>query len=69
LRSFLAALQGREKVRVVGSDLSSPYRSLIASYFPKAKIIADRFQLIGWRGLHPCGAALRAVCLAALGSN
>ena len=27
-------------------DLSSPYRSLIASYFPKAKIIADRFHVI-----------------------
>lgn len=46
LRSFLAALQGRDKVRVVCIDLSSPYRSLIASYFPRAKIVADRFHVI-----------------------
>ncbi len=46
LRSFLAALQGREKVRVVCIDLSSPYRSLIGSYFPRAKIVADRFHVI-----------------------
>jgi transposase len=46
LRSFLAALQGREKVRVVCIDLSSPYRSLIASHFPRAKIVADRFHVI-----------------------
>ena len=46
LRSFLAALQGRDKVRVVCIDLSSPYRTLIASYFPRAKIVADRFHVI-----------------------
>jgi transposase len=46
LRSFLGALQGKEKVRVVCIDLSSPYRSLIASYFPRAKIVADRFHVI-----------------------
>ena len=27
-------------------DLSSPYRTLIASYFPRAKIVADRFHVI-----------------------
>ena len=46
LRSFLAALQGREKVRVVCVDLSSPYRSLIVSYLPRARIVADRFHVI-----------------------
>ena len=46
LRSFLASLQGRDKVRVVCIDLSSPYRTLIASYFPRAKIVADRFHVI-----------------------
>ena len=46
LRCFLSALQGRDKVRVVCIDLSSPYRSLIASYFPRAKIVADRFHVI-----------------------
>lgn len=46
LRPFLSRLAGREKVRVVCIDLSSPYRRLIASYFPKAKIVADRFHVV-----------------------
>lgn len=47
LRPFLARLQGRERVRVVCIDLSSPYRRLIQTYFPNAKIVADRFHVIG----------------------
>lgn len=46
LRPFLSRLEGREKVRVVCMDLSSPYRRLIASYFPNAKIVADRFHVV-----------------------
>ena len=46
LRPYLARLQGREKVRVVCIDLSSPYRRLIARSFPNAKIVADRFHVI-----------------------
>jgi len=46
LRPYLERLQGREKVRVVCIDLSSPYRRLIASHFPNAKIVADRFHVI-----------------------
>lgn len=46
LRPFLARLQGRERVRVVCIDLSSPYRRLIRTYFPNAKIVADRFHVI-----------------------
>jgi len=46
LRPFLARLQGREKVRIVCIDLSSPYRRLIQSFFPNAKIVADRFHVI-----------------------
>jgi len=46
LEGFLSRLQGREKVRMVCIDLSSSYRSLIRQWFPKAKIVADRFHVI-----------------------
>lgn len=46
LEAFLKTLQGREKVKVVCIDLSSPYRNLIRRYFPNAKIVADRFHVI-----------------------
>jgi transposase len=43
---FLQKLHGRERVRVVCIDLSSPYRALIRRWFPNAKIVADRFHVI-----------------------
>ena len=43
---FLRNLQGRERVRVVCIDLSSPYRALIRRWFPNARIVADRFHVI-----------------------
>lgn len=46
LRDYLARLQGREKVRVVCIDLSSPYRALVRKWFPNARIVADRFHVI-----------------------
>ena len=46
LRGFLAALKGREKVRVICMDLSSPYRALARRWFPNARIVADRFHVI-----------------------
>jgi len=46
LRNYLASLQGREKVRVVCIDLSSPYRALVRRWFPNARIVADRFHVI-----------------------
>jgi transposase len=33
-------------VRVVCIDLSSPYRSMIRRYFPKTRIVADRFHVV-----------------------
>ena len=44
--AFLQKLQGRERVKVVCIDLSSPYRALIRRWFPNAKIVADRFHVI-----------------------
>ena len=46
LRGFLSRLKGRDKVRVVCIDLSSPYRCLVRAYFPRAKIVADRFHVM-----------------------
>ena len=46
LVAFLESLQGRERVRVVCIDLSSPYRALIRRWFPNARIVADRFHVI-----------------------
>jgi len=46
MRSFLARLKGREQVQVVCIDLSSPYRYLIRRWFPKARIVADRFHVV-----------------------
>jgi transposase len=46
LEGFLAALKGREKVRVVCIDLSSPYRRLVQRYFPQARVLADRFHVV-----------------------
>jgi len=46
LRAFLSHLKGRGKVQVVCIDLSSPYRRLVRTYFPRAKIVADRFHVM-----------------------
>ncbi len=46
LEPFLGSFQGRERVRVVCIDLSTPYRALIRRYFPRARIVADRFHVI-----------------------
>ena len=46
LAAYVRQLKGREQVRVVCIDLSSPYRALIRRYFPHAKIVADRFHVV-----------------------
>lgn len=46
LAHYLSRLQGRERVRVVCIDLSSPYRAMIRRYFPNAAIVADRFHAV-----------------------
>lgn len=46
LEGNLRRLKGREKVKVVCMDLSSPFRSLVQRLFPHAKIVADRFHVI-----------------------
>lgn len=70
LESYLAKLPGRDRVRVVCMDLSSSYRALVRKYFPKAKIVADRFHVIRmvnlhflncWREIDPAGAKHRGL--------
>lgn len=43
---YFNRLEGREKVKVVCMDLSSSYRQMVQKYFPKAKIVADRFHVV-----------------------
>ena len=60
LAAFLAALKGREKVRLVCIDLSSPYRRLVRKWFPRAKIVADRFHAVRLVYQH-CVQLMRAI--------
>ena len=46
LDAYLKKLPGKDRVRIVCMDLASVYRALIRKYFPKAKIVADRFHVI-----------------------
>ena len=46
MEGYFKALEGKERVKVVCIDLSSSYRALVKRYFPKAKIVADRFHVI-----------------------
>ena len=46
LEANLRRLKGREKVKVICMDLSSPFRSIMQRLFPRAKIVADRFHVI-----------------------
>jgi transposase len=46
LESYLQGLQGRNAVKVVCMDLSATYRAVVKKYFPKARIVADRFHVI-----------------------
>ena len=39
-------IQGRENVKNVCMDLSATYRSFAKSYFPNARIIADKFHVV-----------------------
>lgn len=46
LEANLRRLKGREQVKVICMDLSSPFRSIVQRLFPRAKIVADRFHVI-----------------------
>jgi len=46
LEPYLQGLKGRENVEVICMDLSSTYRNIARKFFPRAKIVADRFHVI-----------------------
>lgn len=46
LGPYFDRLLGRREVRLVAMDLSGTYRSIAREYFPKARIVADRFHVI-----------------------
>lgn len=46
LESALAHISGRENVQWATIDMCDPYRNFIHSFFPKAKIVADKFHVL-----------------------
>lgn len=46
LEAALAATEGRENVRLVALDMSDPYRSFAKSFFPNARLVADKFHVL-----------------------
>lgn len=46
LEDYFLRLEGRDEVEFVVMDLAETYRSQIQKYFPKARIVADRFHVV-----------------------
>ncbi len=46
LMEQLEGIPGRERVQVVVMDMSGSYRSFVRSFFPNAKIVADKFHVL-----------------------
>ena len=64
LDRYLKAIPNRDRVRVICMDLSTTYRTIARTYFPRAHIVADRFHVIRlvnhhflgtWKLLDPTG--------------
>ena len=47
LERYFLSLEGKDWVRMVCMDLASVYRALVRKHFPQARIVADRFHMIG----------------------
>ena len=49
LRKYFSAYtkEAREKVEMIVMDMYAPYMSLVRSLFPNAKIVLDRFHIVG----------------------
>lgn len=70
LESYLARLEGKDRVQVVCMDLAAGYRALVRKHFPQARIVADRFHVIRtvnhhflacWKDLDPVGSKNRGL--------
>lgn len=46
LEGYLRRLRGKDNVRLIVMDLSETYRNIARQYFPRARIVADRFHVI-----------------------
>ena len=46
MTDYLLALKGRDKVKLVCIDMNSAYRKLVREWFPKARIVTDRFHVV-----------------------
>jgi transposase len=46
LKALLGHIPGRDDVKLVTMDMSGPYRSFTHSFFPNAKIVADKFHVV-----------------------
>lgn len=64
LNRYFQRLNGKDNVKVVVMDMADPYRALIKKFFPKAKIVSDRFHVIRlinhhflklWQQIDPLG--------------
>jgi len=70
LEHYLSKLKGRNNVQVICMDLSSSYCAIAKRFFPKAKIVADRFHVIRlvnhhfltcWKKIDPIGGKNRGL--------
>lgn len=46
LTASLTSIAGRENVRLVALDMSETYRSFAKSFFPNARLVADKFHVL-----------------------
>ena len=64
LSAYFSALENKERTKIIVMDLSTTYKAIARTYFPKALIVADRFHVIRlinhrfietWKILDPLG--------------
>lgn len=46
LRASLGHIEGREQVRLVALDMSDTYKSFARTFFPNARLVADKFHVL-----------------------
>lgn len=70
LEGYLNRLTGKDQVEMVCMDLATGYRALVKKYFPRARIVADRFHVIRivnhhflacWKEIDPVGSKHRGL--------
>lgn len=46
MRDYFAKMPGREKVKAVAMDCTKRYKDLVHEFFPKAKVVADKYHIV-----------------------